>query len=170
MANTGKYVTYGIFAGDYIKNNKKITLILTGFIISEDQSHSDEPDINQKELVEPEGTVYFENPKPSAGEGLLMTKPVSSGIEEWKIWLQEASKEKGKNEVMLVEDEQFGNVVKFQRSSKIDDGGGAGIYQETDIKVSHFKSLYLWLVGKVEYESGGNIANRNPQWFPEGAV
>ena len=72
--------------------------------------------------------------------------------------------------VSLVSDPQFYKVVKFQRSSEPDDGGAAGIFQETDIAVSHFKSLYVWLVGRIDEENGGNIANIYPEWFPEGAI
>ncbi len=38
MTNTGIYITYGIFAGNYIHENKTSTLILRGFIIPEDES------------------------------------------------------------------------------------------------------------------------------------
>jgi hypothetical protein len=171
MANTGKYVTCGIFAGNYENNNKMVTLILTGVIIPETGSNLQDSSITQKEeAVEPEGTVYFKNPTPPAGQGLLSTKSISMGIEEWKIWLQEGSVEKGTNKVSLVSDSRFSKVVKFQRSSNPDDGGAAGIFQETDIAVSQFKSLFIWLVGKIDDENGGNIANTFPKWFPEGAV
>lgn len=170
MANTGKYVTYGIFAGNYLKNDKTVTLILNGFIIPEDETNMDDSSSNQKEEIEPEGIVYFENPTPLAGQGLLLTKPISMGIEDWKTWLQEGSSKKETNEVNLVDDSQFDKVVRFQRSSDPDDGGAAGIFQETDISVSQFKSLYVWLVGKIDNENGGNIANTSPEWFPEGAI
>ena len=170
MANTGKYVTYGIFAGNYLKNDKTVTLILNGFIIPENETNMDDSSSNQKEEIEPEGIVYFENPTPLAGQGLLLTKPISMGIEDWKTWLQEGSSKKEANEVNLVDDSQFDKVVRFQRSSDPDEGGAAGIFQETDISVSQFKSLYVWLVGKIDNENGGNIANTSPEWFPEGAI
>jgi len=170
MANTGKYVTYGIFAGNYLKNDKTVTLILNGFIIPENETNMDDSSSNQKEEIEPEGIVYFENPTPLAGQGLLLTKPISMGIEDWKTWLQEGSSKKEANEVNLVDDSQFNKVVRFQRSSDPDEGGAAGIFQETDISVSQFKSLYVWLVGKIDNENGGNIANTSPEWFPEGAI
>jgi hypothetical protein len=171
MANTGKYVTCGIFAGNYENNNKIVTLILTGIIIPETETNLNDSSSTQKEeAVEPEGTVYFENPTPPAGQGLLSTKSISMGIEEWKTWLQEGTAEKGTNKVSLVSDPQFYKVVNFQRSSDPDDGGAAGIFQETDIAVLQFKSLYVWLVGRIDDENGGNIANIYPEWFPEGAV
>lgn len=170
MANTGKYVTYGIFAGNYLKNDKTVTLILNGFIIPENETNMDDSSSNQKEEIKPEGTLYFENTTPPAGQGILLAKSISMGIEEWKTWVQEGSREKGKNEISLIDDSQFYKVVKFQRSSDPDDGGAAGIYQETDIKVTQFSSLYVWLVGKIDNENGGNIANTSPGWFPEGAI
>jgi hypothetical protein len=171
MANTGKYVTCGIFAGNYENNNKMVTLILRGVITPETGSNLQDSSTTQKEeAAKPEGTVYYENPTSPAGRGLLSTKSISMGIEEWKIWLQEGTAEKGKNKVSLVDDPQFSKVVKFQRSSDPDDGGAAGIYQETNIAVSQFKSLFVWLIGKIDDENGGNIANTYPEWFPEGAV
>ena len=170
LANTGKYITYGIFAGNYLKNDKTVTLILNGFIIPENETDMDDSSSNQEEEIKPEGTIYFENPTPPAGQGLLHTKSISMGIEEWKTWLQEGSREKGKNKISLIDDSQFYKVVKFQRSSDPDDGGAAGIYQETNTSVSQFKSLYVWLVGKIDNENGGNIANTSPEWFPEGAI
>jgi hypothetical protein len=171
MANTGKYVIYGIFAGNYEKNNKTVTLILMGFIIPEIETNLQDSGSEQKEeAVKTEGTVYFENPALPAGQGLLSTKSISMGIEEWDKWLQEGVAEKGTNKVSLVSDPQFSKVVKFQRSSDPDDGGAAGIYQETDIAVSGFKSIFVWLVGKIDDENGGNIANAYPEWFPEGAM
>lgn len=170
MANTGKYVTYGIYAGNYIKDGKTVTLILNGFVIPKDETNFDESNSKQGEAVKPEGIVYFENPTPPAGQGLLPTKSISTGIEDWKTWLQEGSNEKGTNEVSLADDSQFGNVVRFQRSSEPDDGGAAGIYLETDISVLQFKSLYVWLIGKIDNENGGNIANTSPERFPEGAM
>ena len=171
MANTGKFVTCGIFAGNYENNNKIVTLILTGVIIPETGANLQDSSSTQKEeAVKPEGTVYFENPTYPAGQGLLTTKSISMGIDEWDKWLQEGIAEKGTNKVSLVSDPQFSKVVKFQRSSDPDDGGGAGIYQETNIAVSQFKSLFVWLIGKIDDENGGNIANTYPEWFPEGAV
>jgi hypothetical protein len=114
MANTGKYVTCGIFAGNYENNNKMVTLILTGVTIPETGSNLQDSSITQKEeAVKPEGIVYFENPTPPAGQGLLSTKSISMGIKEWETLLQEGSVEKGTNEVSLVSDPQFYKVVKF---------------------------------------------------------
>ncbi len=171
-ANTGKYVTCGIFAGNYENNNKTVTLILSGINIDEAETGPQDSGNGQteEEAVKPEGTVYFENPTPPAGQGLLNTMPISMGIDEWKRWLQEGTSEKGTNKVNLVNDPKFFKVAEFQRSSDPDDGGAAGIYQETDIAVSQFKSLFVWLVGKIDDENGGNIANINPEWFPEGAL
>lgn len=171
MANTGVYITYGVYAGNYNYNNRTSTLILSGFIIPEDKSAGDESDadLENKNIVS-EGTVYLENPLPPSGQGLIPVKSISMGIDQWELWLQEGSKTKGSNEVSLAEDPVFLKSVMFKRSSEPDDGGAAGIYYKTNIDVRSFDSLLLWLVGKIEGENGGNIANTNPQWFPEGAL
>src|SRR4030065_1893201 len=91
LAHTGKYITYGIFAGNYLKNDKTVTLILNGFIIPENDTDMDDSSSNQEEEIKPEGTIYFENPTPPAAQGLLLTKSISIGTAEWKTWLQEGS-------------------------------------------------------------------------------
>ena len=92
------------------------------------------------------------------------------GIDGWKLWLQEGSKTKGENKVGLVDDLTYLKVVEFYRNSEPYDGGAAGIYQDLDIDLSRFSSINIWLVGKILSEKGGNIANVNPGYFPEGAV
>ncbi len=60
--------------------------------------------------------------------------------------------------------------MEFKRTNGDGDGGGAGIVQELELDVSGYPHLYVWLVGKVLHEEGGNLAGRDPRWFPEGAV
>ena len=108
--------------------------------------------------------------QPPAGEELLPTSPLSEGIEGWERWLQPGARIPGHNEVNLVDDPTYGKVVEFVRTCKDHDGGAAGIFQKLDLDVSGYPHLYVWLVGKVIQEEGGNLANRNPKWFPEGAV
>jgi len=67
-------------------------------------------------------------------------------------------------------DPTFFKVVEFTRTDGERDGGAAGLYLPLNLDVSNYPHLYVWLVGKVLYEDGGNIANTDPQWFPEGAV
>ena len=60
---------------------------------------------------------------------------------------------------------------KYGRIAGGGDGGAAGIYQSLDtVDVADYPHLYARLVGKVLDEKGGNLANSNPVWFPEGAV
>jgi len=109
--------------------------------------------------------------QPPGGESLLPVPPLSEGIEGWEQWLQPGSRIPGHNEVNLVDDPTYGKVVEFVRTCEGgNDGGAAGIYIPLNLDVSGYPHLYVWLVGKVIQEEGGNIANRNPKWFPEGAV
>ncbi len=84
--------------------------------------------------------VHFENPLPLEGQGLLSIAPVSSGLDEWEVWLQEGSIVKGTNEVKLIDDSMFIKVARFQRSSHPDDGGSAGLFYKIDIDAEQFSS------------------------------
>jgi len=107
---------------------------------------------------------------PPAGEGLLTTAALSMGLDSWNQWLQGGSSVPGNNSVEMVDDQMMYRVVEFTRSEGGRDGGAAGITQQPNLDVSGYPHLYVWLVGKVLYEEGGNIANSSPAWFPEGAV
>lgn len=108
--------------------------------------------------------------QPPSGMGLLPTPPLSMGIEGWQQWLQGGSRSEGHNTLQMAQDPMFWQVVQFSRSDDANDGGAVGIYQPLSLDVTSFQHVYVWLVGKVIGERGGNIANPNPQWFPEGAV
>ncbi|MDD3521217.1 MAG: hypothetical protein PHU65_08315 [Actinomycetota bacterium] len=171
MANTGFYITYGVFVGNYEYKNRTGTLILSGFIVPKEDIEKEQTTTSRaEEETIYQGTVYFENTMPPGGQGLLPIKAISAGIEDWELWLQEGAIVKGKNEVSIVNDPMFLKSVMFKRISEPDDGGAAGIYYKTDIDVSSFENLFIWLVGRIENENGGNIANTDPQWFPEGAL
>jgi hypothetical protein len=106
-----------------------------------------------------------------AGESLLSTPPLAKGIAGWELWLQGGSTVAGTNEVQWVDDPAYGKVVEFSRTAGGKDGGAAGIYQPlSNVDVADYPHLYARLVGKVLDEKGGNLANSNPAWFPEGAV
>lgn len=107
---------------------------------------------------------------PPAGMGLLPTPSLSMGIQGWEQWLQPGSQVAGQNVVQMAQDPMMVRVVEFARTQGGNDGGAAGIYQPLNLDVTGFQHLYVWLVGKVIYEEGGNIGNTSPQWFPEGAV
>ncbi len=134
------------------------------------------------EPVENELPVYYGGPvdgplmllqgstMPPAGMGLLPTPSLSMGIQGWEQWLQPGSYVAGQNVVQMAQDPMMVRVVEFARTQGGNDGGAAGIYQPLNLDVTGFQHLYVWLVGKVIYEEGGNIGNTSPQWFPEGAV
>ena len=173
LANTGKYVSCIIFSGEYKRNNEMITLIAIGTVIPEsDDSVSTETETVETTAEEKflPGTISFEHILPPAGAGLLATKPISMGIDEWELWLQEGSSNKGINKVTLKDDSTFFKIVEFYRYSDPDDGGAAGIYQKINLDVQKYYTLNIWLVVKVITENGGNIANVSPGWFTEGAV
>ena len=123
-------------------------VLLTGLIIPDDEMDGDKNTETTKEGSEiGAGNIYFTNPTTPAGQGLLQTKSLDMGIEEWNLWLQEGSKIKGSNKVTLVEDPTFIKVVEFFRESQEPgDGGAAGIYQALDIDLSKFSSIKIWLV------------------------
>ena len=169
VSNYGKDVSYIVSTGKIQYGERIEVVVLTGAIIPErDDTNYTETTLEGNEIGP--GSIYFENPTPPEGEGLLASKPISMGIKEWKLWLQEGSKTKGINNVSLKDDPMFQKVVEFYRTSDPDDGGAAGIYQKTSIKLSKYSSVKVWLVGKILKENGGNIANVNPSTFPEGAV
>ena len=170
-ADRGGDVSYIVLTGEIQFGDREEVVILTGVVIPE---YGDERD-NITETAEEgseigAGNVYFKNPTPPEGQGLLLTKPISMGIDEWEKWLQEGSKVKGENEIYLRDDATYQKIVEFYRTSEPGDGGAAGIYQNLDIDLSKFSKINVWIVGKVLNEKGGNIANVNPSNFPEGAV
>ena len=170
-ANSGKDVSYIILTGEIQYGNRKEVVILTGLVIPEygnEESNITETTEEGSEIGA--GSIYFENPTPPEGQGLLTAKPISMGIDEWEQWLQEGSKVKGTNKIYLRDDPTFQKVVEFYRTSDPGDGGAAGIYQDLDKDLKKFSKINVWLVGKVLKERGGNIANVNPSSFPEGAV
>jgi hypothetical protein len=170
-SNQGTDISYIVLTGEIQYESRKEVVILTGLVIPESENEGD----NYTEATEEgseigTGSIYFENPTPPEGEGLLPTESISMGIDQWKQWLQEGSKVKGTNEVYLTDDPKFQKVVEFHRTSEPGDGGAAGIYQNLDIDLKNFSSISVWIVGKVINEKGGNIANVNPDDFPESAV
>lgn len=169
VSNYGKDVIYIVATGKIQYGERVEVVVLTGAIIPERDDTNYTETTREGNEIGP-GSIYFENPTPPEGEGLLASKPVSMGIKEWKLWLQEGSGTKGINKVYLKDDPMFQKVVEFYRTSDPDDGGAAGIYQETGIKLGKYSSVKVWLVGKILKENGGNIANVNPSSFPEGAV
>ncbi|MBM3707635.1 MAG: hypothetical protein FJW69_04730 [Actinobacteria bacterium] len=168
----GEYISYIVLTGEIQYRDKKEVVILKGFVIPE--SLSGEQDYTEDTAEEGSeigpGAIYFENPMPPEGQGLLQTKAISGGIDEWDQWLQGGTKVEGTNKVSLKDDPIFFKVVEFYRTSDPGDGGAAGIYQKLDIDLKQFSKVNVWIVGKVIKEKGHNIANVNYSYFPEGAV
>lgn len=170
-ADSGSDVLYIVITGEINYNNRKEVVILTGAVIPEPVNKSDNYTEETEEGSEiGPGSIYFENPMPPQGQGLLPTKPISLGVDEWEKWLQKGEVVEGTNEVLLKDDQVFQKVVEFYRTSEPGDGGAVGIYQELDLDVKTFSKINIWIVGKVLKEKGNNIANVNPPFFPEGAV
>lgn len=141
------------------------TLILIGCGPKKAKEKAPRPSVTPEVPSGPPGSS-----RPPEGEGLLPTPPFSQGLAGWDIWIQPGSRVRGNNEVHLVDDPTYGKVVEFTRANGDSDGGGAGIVQKLNLDVSGYPHLYVWLVGKVLREEGGNLAGRNPKWFPEGAL
>jgi hypothetical protein len=170
-SNRGSDVSYIILTGEIQYSSRKEVVILTGLVIPEyGNEGNDYAETTEEGSEIGAGNIYFENPQPPEGQGLLTAKSISMGIDEWKQWLQEGSKVKGTNKVYLIDNPTFWKVVEFYRISEPGDGGAAGIYQNLDIDLKKFSKINIWLVGKALKEKGGNIANVNPSSFPEGAV
>jgi hypothetical protein len=170
-SNRGTDISYIVLTGQIQFGGRKEVVILTGLVIPDygnGDDHSTAATLEGNEIGP--GSIYFENPQPPEGEGLLPTKSISMGVDEWQKWLQEGSKVKGTNKIYISDDLMFQKVVEFYRTSDPDDGGAAGVYQNLDIDLSRFSKINIWLVGKILSEKGGNIANVNPSFFPEGAV
>ncbi|MCC6904927.1 MAG: hypothetical protein IT326_03725 [Anaerolineae bacterium] len=108
--------------------------------------------------------------QPPAGVGLLTTPSLDFGIDGWDQWLQGGSSVAGDNRVFMADDPMYRRVVQFSRTNGDSDGGAAGITQSLQLNVDPYKHVYLYVIGRVLSEEGGNIANQNPEWFPEGAV
>jgi hypothetical protein len=106
----------------------------------------------------------------SSKASLITNIPLSQGFAQWQKWLQGGSGVAGVNEVKLVAEPTYANVVQFSRTQGGSDGGAAGIFQSLAVVDTLRDTIQLDIVGKVLDQQGGNIANINPKWFPEGAV
>jgi hypothetical protein len=100
---------------------------------------------------------------------LIANIPLDQGFAQWQQWLKAGSNTAGVNEAKLVPDSTYGSVAQFSRTEGGSDSGAAGIYQSLNATASK-AHVYVEGVVKVISQAGGNIANTNPQLFPEGAV
>jgi len=169
-SNRGTDISYIVITGQINYNNKDAFVILTGLIIpgygEEDENY---PGTTEEGSEIGPGQVFFENPQPPEGQGLLPTDSLSMGISQWQQWLQAGSKVAGENKVSAADDPMFIKIVEFSRKADGRDGGAAGIYQALDIDTKAFSKINIWLVGKIKREEGGSLAGIN-EGFPEGAV
>ena len=85
------------------------------------------------------------------------------------LWLQPGSFVHGENGVNIIHG-KMGRTFELIRSQGGNDGGAAGIVFPLNVSVSDLRHLYIKIKGEILYERGGNIANWNPRWFPEGAL
>ncbi len=102
--------------------------------------------------------------EPPSGEGLLPS------LEAWTPWSQPGSHVAGRNRVSWVNDPLYERVAQLERAKGDNDGGGAGLTFQADLNVTPYAHLYIHVLGKILAERGGNIANVDPRWFPEGAL
>ena len=169
-SNRGTDISYIIVTGQINYSNRNEVVILTGLVIpgygQEDENY---PGTTEEGSEIGPGQVFFENPQPPEGQGLLPTDSLSMGISQWQQWLQAGSKVVGDNKVTIIDDADFIKIVEFSRKAEGRDGGAAGIYQVLDIDTVDFSKINIWLVGKITNEEGGNIAGIN-EGFPEGAL
>ncbi len=91
-------------------------------------------------------------------------------LQTWEIWLQPGSHVEGHNYVTWIEDPDYGQILTMVREFGDKDGGGAGVVFAAPLDVTGYQHLYAAIRARVVHEYGGNIANVNPRWFPEGAV
>ena len=98
---------------------------------------------------------------------LIKNGDFSDGLTGWTTRTQPGSKVAGNNSVDLKG--SSAKYLEFKRVNGGTDGGGAFASQNINKDVSGYTSLLVKLGVNVISEEGGNIANTNPQWFPEGA-
>lgn len=109
-------------------------------------------------------------PPPSRETELLQNGDFSSQLQGWEIWDQGGSRAHGVNHVEIVAGPDGTNALHMTRSCPQRDGGASGLIQKIGAKVPAGSNLVLTAKIKCDYQEGGNIANNNPQWYPEGAV
>jgi len=104
----------------------------------------------------------------SGATDLVKNGNFADGLTDWETRTQGGSKVEGTNSVEVV---QAGNAytLKVSRTDGGGDGGGAYASQTINKDVITYSSLVIKLAVNVISEEGGNLANTNPQWFPEGA-
>ncbi len=95
--------------------------------------------------------------KPDAYDDLLLMAPISQGIDGWTVWTENDKSNVGKNQVQMVADPTYKQVVEFSRIANGFENGGAGIVMPLDVDVSKYSHLYLNLTGKIVRERGSYL-------------
>lgn len=95
----------------------------------------------------------------------------SGGLAGWRPRTQSGANTLGSNTVRVVHDDPIHrNALELMRTDGGRDGGGAYLEQDLTRSVSGFSMLFVDAEVDVLSEEGGNIAGRDPKWYPEGAV
>jgi len=103
-----------------------------------------------------------------AGEvDLVKNGDFSNGLSGWTTRTQPGSKVAGDNSVALKG--SGAKYVELKRENGGNDGGGAYASQDINKDVTGYTSIVVKVAANVIAENGGNIANTNQQFFPEGA-
>lgn len=100
----------------------------------------------------------------------LPIPPIAQEFDRWQMWLQGGSRVTGTNLVQVVADTKYKQVVQFTRTNGRGDGGAAGLILPVDLNVDAYPHVHVQLIGKIDKEMGGNIANTDRNAYPEGAI
>ncbi len=103
-----------------------------------------------------------------AGEkDLIVNGDFSQSLTGWTTRTQPGSKVAGDNSAALAGSDR--KYLEVKRTNGSQDAGGAYGAQDINKDVSSYTSLIIAVAVNVISEQGANLANNNPQWFPEGA-
>jgi hypothetical protein len=135
-----------------------------------DTGTQDKVTTTQKETPKTNDTTT-EPPHPldvgSGATNFVKNGSFAEGLTNWTTRTQPGSKVAGDNSISV--GGANNKFLEMTRTNGGKDGGGAFASQDVNVNVSAFTSVIYRLSVNVISEYGGNIANNNPKWFPEGA-
>jgi hypothetical protein len=103
-------------------------------------------------------------------DGIVRNAGFERGLEGWEVWDQKPTRSPGDNVIETADwAERNGKVLHVTRTSERD-AGASGVIQKLSYDCSGAKSLWVTYKGYINFEQGGNIANRDPRSFPEGGA
>lgn len=103
-------------------------------------------------------------------DGIITNGGFERGLEGWEVWDQRPTRSPGNNTIETADwAERKGKVLHVTRTSERD-GGASGVIQKLSYDCSKAEHLWVTYKGYVNFEEGGNIAGRDPKWFPEGGA